>query len=98
MKVVPVTEKIKSNHLSCYGHVMQRDELRVLFLCDRRANEQTDHLMVSDNRRPWTPATPEVSQVRCRPFKGFGPPVTSLTRRNTEQTLFHAGFHNNKSL
>ena len=26
--------------------------------------------MVSYYRRPWTPATPEESQVRCRPFKG----------------------------
>uniref|UniRef100_A0A2H1VHR4 SFRICE_011652 n=1 Tax=Spodoptera frugiperda TaxID=7108 RepID=A0A2H1VHR4_SPOFR len=33
------------------------------------ANEQTSHLMVSDQYRPWTPATPEESQVRCRPFK-----------------------------
>uniref|UniRef100_A0A2H1WDZ7 SFRICE_020825 n=1 Tax=Spodoptera frugiperda TaxID=7108 RepID=A0A2H1WDZ7_SPOFR len=32
-------------------------------------NEQTSHLMVSDQRRPWTPATPEESQGRCRPFK-----------------------------
>uniref|UniRef100_A0A2H1WCA5 SFRICE_004332 n=1 Tax=Spodoptera frugiperda TaxID=7108 RepID=A0A2H1WCA5_SPOFR len=33
------------------------------------ANEQTSHLMVSDQRRPWTPVIPEKSQVRCRPFK-----------------------------
>uniref|UniRef100_A0A2H1WUF2 SFRICE_029102 n=1 Tax=Spodoptera frugiperda TaxID=7108 RepID=A0A2H1WUF2_SPOFR len=25
--------------------------------------------MVSDQRRPWTPAKPEESQKRCRPFK-----------------------------
>ncbi|CAH0694343.1 unnamed protein product [Spodoptera exigua] len=37
------------------------------------ANEQTDYLMVSNQRRPWTPATEEL-RVRCRPFrdKGFG--------------------------
>ena len=62
------------------------------FLLDRRVNEQTDRLMVSDHRCPWIPATPEESQVRCRPIKGFGPPVPSLTRRNTTQALFHAGF------
>ncbi|KAI8420445.1 hypothetical protein MSG28_008935 [Choristoneura fumiferana] len=33
------------------------------------ANEQADRLMVSDYRRPWTPATPEESQVRCRPLR-----------------------------
>uniref|UniRef100_A0A2H1V546 SFRICE_005136 n=1 Tax=Spodoptera frugiperda TaxID=7108 RepID=A0A2H1V546_SPOFR len=33
------------------------------------ANEQTTHLIVSYQRRPWTPATPEEPQVRCRPFK-----------------------------
>uniref|UniRef100_A0A2H1V5W3 SFRICE_004153 n=1 Tax=Spodoptera frugiperda TaxID=7108 RepID=A0A2H1V5W3_SPOFR len=31
-------------------------------------NEQTDHLMVSNHHCPWTPKTPVVSQVRCRPF------------------------------
>lgn len=32
------------------------------------ANEQTGRLMVSDKRRPWTPASPEEAQMRCRPF------------------------------
>ena len=35
----------------------------------RGTNHQTDHHMVSDYRRSWTPATPEESQARCRPFK-----------------------------
>ncbi|RVE50489.1 hypothetical protein evm_004818 [Chilo suppressalis] len=33
------------------------------------AYEQTAHLMVSDHRRPWTLATPGVSQMRCRPLR-----------------------------
>uniref|UniRef100_A0A2H1X1N3 SFRICE_028686 n=1 Tax=Spodoptera frugiperda TaxID=7108 RepID=A0A2H1X1N3_SPOFR len=33
------------------------------------ANEQTSHLMVSDQRRLWIPATPEEPHVRCRSFK-----------------------------
>ncbi len=43
------------------------------FLFNRSANEQTDYLMVSDQRRPWTTATEEL-RVRCRSFrdKGFG--------------------------
>ncbi|RVE43629.1 hypothetical protein evm_011713 [Chilo suppressalis] len=36
---------------------------------DGGAYEQTAHLMVSDHRRPWTLATPGVSQMRCRPLR-----------------------------
>uniref|UniRef100_A0A2H1VE18 SFRICE_019637 n=1 Tax=Spodoptera frugiperda TaxID=7108 RepID=A0A2H1VE18_SPOFR len=44
------------------------------FLCFELVNEQTDRLMVSNHRRPWTPETPEALKARCRPF-----PVNYLT-------------------
>lgn len=35
----------------------------VFLLWNRGANEHMGHLMVGDQRRPWTPATPKESQV-----------------------------------
>ncbi|CAD0252807.1 unnamed protein product [Spodoptera exigua] len=43
--------------------------VRAHFLCYWSANEQTDYLMVSNQRRPWTPVIPkQLLQVRCRPL------------------------------
>uniref|UniRef100_A0A2H1WX60 SFRICE_034919 n=1 Tax=Spodoptera frugiperda TaxID=7108 RepID=A0A2H1WX60_SPOFR len=36
---------------------------------ESEANEHSGHLMVGDQRHPWTPVTPEETQVRCRSFK-----------------------------
>lgn len=42
--------------------------LKVAFFIEKEANEQVDHLMVSDDH-PWILATQEKSRVRSRSFK-----------------------------
>uniref|UniRef100_A0A2H1VXI2 SFRICE_007462 n=1 Tax=Spodoptera frugiperda TaxID=7108 RepID=A0A2H1VXI2_SPOFR len=61
-------------HLNCKNHSKLNAITKTIRFTSRYGleqvvKEQTSYLMVSDQRRPWTPATPEESQVRCRPFK-----------------------------
>ena len=62
------------------------------------ANEQSDRLMVSDYRRPWSPPTPEESQV---PFKAVWASGTlthsakhnasAVSRRFSVRLRYHSG-------
>ncbi|CAG9782033.1 unnamed protein product [Diatraea saccharalis] len=49
--------------------IIRSEKKKVQSTVRQGADEQTDHLMVNDYRRPWTPATSEWLQARCRPWR-----------------------------
>ena len=59
-----------------------------------KENERSDHLMVSDYRRPRPRATPEELQVRCRPLRcvGLRSPALPDAKRSGIKPLLNAGF------
>ncbi|RVE42496.1 hypothetical protein evm_012855 [Chilo suppressalis] len=66
-----VTKSIRPNHATDNLHqCCEAAPLRVLFSKrNQGAYELTIHSIVCGHSRPQTPATPEISQLRCRPLR-----------------------------
>lgn len=72
MLVTHINNAIKDYDLFNKILLMYVRSILISFFMAHGAKEWTYRLIVNDYRRPWTPASLEVSQVGCWPFGGWG--------------------------
>ncbi|RVE46418.1 hypothetical protein evm_008952 [Chilo suppressalis] len=66
------------------------NRLMMMMMIGHGAYEQMAHLMVSDHRRPWTLATPGVSQMRCHAILSIGEQNCNGSKANKKGNPFVA--------